>query len=522
MKTNARVLSWLAVALVGAVVVALVVGLSLFPRLNAAQNHIDGTKPAFAPERLAGDRAAIDMVDTAVTTVDVTTRQAAAAEVPKLVAFVAKGGNLTEAQVLAALSGNFPHTTGLLFALPLTQVSAELPKLVPFLASTMKMTPAQVTTALQRDFPHLNQAIGALPAVTAGWNNVPGTEQLTRFDNAPVRTVPQVTTYFSADVVPVLENQRTNYDSLASKGGVGFLDGLLLLVGLVVLVFGLLMAYLSTRGVPATVVAAGWGVVVAVGALVIGLVLGLSLFPRLTDGQHLLDGARPAFTDARVAGDQAGIAMLSRVVEAADPIVTPEGGAAAEVPKLLALVGSRANLSKAKVLAALTKAAPHTTGLLLATPLSAVSAELPKLVAFLSQRLNLSQAQVMTALTQNFPNLAAAIDILPDVTSGWNNVPGTAELTRFDGTTPVRTVPAIRDYFAADVIPTVAAQRANFQRVDTTWPPLPVFPPLLLVVGILVVLYGLVMLFLTVRGKPADAHAKPAPARRPSPTRSRA
>jgi hypothetical protein len=520
MKLNARVLSWLAVALVGAIVVALVAGLSLFPRLNAAQNLIDRADPAFTADRVAGDSAAIAMVGTAVKVVnEVATPQGAAAEVPKLVTFVAGGTGLTEPQVLAALQANFPHTTGLLLALPLSSVSTELPKLVPFLATTLKMTPAQVTAALQRDFPNLYQSITALPPVTAGWNSVPGTEQLTRFDDTAVRTVPQTADYFAGDVVPMLAAEQGNFQSLASKGGVGFLDWLLLAVGLVVLVFGLLMAYLASRGIPRAIEAGGWAVVVAVGALVVGLVLGLSLFPRLTNGQDLVDAARPAFTQARVEGDRAAITMLSQVVQAADPIVTPEGGVAAEVPKLLTLVSTRTGLSQAQVLAALRTQVPHTTALLQAVPLSSVSAELPRLINFLSTALKMPPAQVSAAIARNFPHLSQAITLLPAVTSGWNNVPGTEQLTRFDGS-PVRTVPHIRDYFATDVIPVLESQQANFQRVDTTWPRLPVLPPLLLIVGILVVLYGLVMLVQTLRAESAATRAA-SPAGKPSPTRTR-
>ena len=520
MSTRARVLSWLAVALVGAVVVALVVGLSLFPRLNAAQNVIDRGGPAFDPQRVAGDRAAINMVDTAVTVVDkiASPRGGVSTEVPKLVKFVSAGSGLSQAAVMTALQKNFPHTTGLLLAVPLSAVSTELPGLVPFLANVMKLTPAQVTAVLRKDYPHLFQAITALPVVTADWYNVPNTAGLTRFNGTPVRSVPDTVAYFSGDVVPVLENQHGNFQSLATKGGVGFLDGLLLTVGLIVLVFGLLMAYLASRGLPRPIAAAGWSVVIVVGAVVVGLVLGLSLFPRLTAGQALVDGARPAFASARVAGDRAAINMLSQVVQAADPIVTPEGGAAQEVPKLLALVSSKSGLPQAKVVAALQAQVPHTTALLQAIPLSAVTAELPKLVSFLSTALKLPADKVKAALDQNFPNLAQAIALLPAVTNGWNNVPGTQGLTRFDGS-PVRTVPQIRDYFSQDVIPVLEKQEANYRTVDQTWPPLPVFPPLLLVVGLLVVLYGLVMLLLTLReAPPATASVSPS-TRQPTHTR---
>jgi len=119
-----------------------------------------------------------------------------------------------------------------------------------------------------------------------------------------------------------------------------------------------------------------WVVVLVVGVLVVTIVLGLNLIPRLNAGQKVLDSARPAFDPDRVAGARAGINIISKDVDLADPIATPQGGAAAEVPKLVAFVSQQTGLSQAQVLAALQKNFPHTTALLQAIPLSAVTAEL--------------------------------------------------------------------------------------------------------------------------------------------------
>ena len=239
-----------------------------------------------------------------------------------------------------------------------------------------------------------------------------------------------------------------------------------------------------------------WSVVVLVGVLVLVIIFGLRLYPRLNSGQDVLNDARPAFTDERVAGDRAGITIVSQVVDLADPIVTRQGGAAAEVPKLLAFVSQKTGLSQAQVLQALQQNFPHTTALLQAVPLEDVTRELPRLVAFLSDKLGLSEAQVQAALAQSFPRLAQSIAALPAVTGGWSDVPGTAHVTRFDGS-PVRTVPQVRDYFAKDVIPVLERQRANFHRLDGTWPPVNWFPPLLSTIALVVVLYGALLAFLT-------------------------
>jgi hypothetical protein len=509
MKLDRSVLAWIGVALVGVVVVVLVLGLSLFPRLNAAQGVLDNGRAAFTPQRVAGDRAAIDMVASAVTLTDqiASDRGGASAEVPKLVAFVSSKTGLTPAQVLTTLQGKFPHTTALLQAIPLSAVANETPALIAFLAKTLKMTPGQVTAALKSNFPHIYQAVTTLPTVTNGWYNVPGTQSLTRFDGSAVRSVPQTATYFSGDVVPVLERQDANFRALDSKGGVGFLDILLLVIGIIVIVFGAAMAYLASRGgLPRGLATGAWGVVIVVGVAVVGVVLALALFPRLSAGQNLVDDARAAFTADRVAGDRAAINMLSNVVQLADPIVTDRGGAAAEVPQLVGFVSQKTGLKPAQVLAALNTNVPHTTALLQAIPLSSVSSELPGLTSFLATTLKVTPAQLNQALSTNFPHIYQSIQLLPAVTNGWNNVPGTESLTRFDGA-PVRTVPAIRDYFSGDVIPVLESQQANFVRVDTTWPRLTVFAPLLLIVGLLVIVYGAAMLLLTRREEPAHAGA---------------
>jgi hypothetical protein len=514
MKATSAFVSWLVVALVGVFVVALVAGITLIPRLNAANRVLDHGKPVFATQRVAGDRAGITFISHAVNTLDpITTPQGgAAAEVPKLVAFVSKQTGLSQKQVLTALTKNFPHTTALLEAIPLSSVTGELNGLVKFLATALHATPVQVLGGLKTSFPALYQAITNLPFVTSGWNHVPGTANLTRFNGAPVHTVPQVRTYFSADVIPVLEKQRTHFQALDGTDGVAFLAPLLLTVGIVVVIFGVAMALFARKGLPRELAVAAWGVVIAVGAAIIVVVFALNLFPRLDGGQNLLDQAKPAFNATRVQGDQASITMVGHVVNFAAPAVTPQGGAAAEVPALIAAVSKQTHLSQAAVLAALTKNFPHTTALLTALPLSAVTSELPHLLTFLGNVLHLSTPQVTGALKTSFPALYQAVTNLPVVTGQWNNIAGTSGLTNFAGA-PVHSMPQMGAYLATDVVPFLATEQQDFTTVTSSWPRLPVFPPLLLAVGIIVVLYGALMMFLTLRRpRPAVAAAAAAPA----------
>jgi hypothetical protein len=499
-KAAHAMLSWLVVALVGVFVVAVVAGVSLFPRLNAAQRVIDHGQPAFSQDRVTGDRAGITFISHAVDTLTpiVTPQGGAAAEVPGLVSFVSKQTGLSQPAVLSALKTNFPHTTALLEAIPLSSVTSEIPGLVNFLATVLHTTPAGVLSALKANFPDLYQSITQLPYVTNGWYKVPGTAALTTFNGTPVNTVPQVRSYFSADVVPVLEDQRTHFDALASDGGVSFLAPLLLTVGIVVIIFGVAMALFARKTLPREMAAAGWSLVTAVGAALVVVVLALSFFPRLDGAQNLLDQASPAFNATRVQGDEASVAMVSHVVGFAAPAVTPAGGGAAEVPALISFVSRQAGLPQSAVLAALTKNFPHATALLEALPLSAVTSETPGLVSFLATALHTTPAGVLSALKTSFPDLYQAVTQLPYVTGGWNNIPGTANLTSFSGA-PVHTMPQMQTYLASDVVPYLSTEQSDFSTVSTTWPRLPVFPPLLLITGIIVILYGLLMLALSLR-----------------------
>ncbi len=501
MKKKLNITSWFVVSAVGLLVIAIVLGCGLFDRLSAAQNLIGGLSPAFTAERVAGARAGINTLSAAVDTVDpiITEEGGASAEVGKLVNFVADNTGLAPGAVVNALNENYPKTTNLLLALPLSEVSSELPELVAFLSENLKLTPDQVMGALQENFPNLTQVIVNLPKATSGWNQVPGIKNLTRFNGDNVSTVPQVRNYFSKDVIPVLESQHANYHSLAAYKGVSYLALLLLLVGVIAAVYGVLVMIVGTAtNWDAFFLTATWSIVVVVGVIVLALVFGLNLHDRLNSGQQVLDAAAPAFTAERVAGDVAAIDMVDTVVKTFDPTITQTSGAAAEVPKLVGFLATSLNVSQATVLQVLADNFPHTLHLLLALPLSEVNAEIagsggdPGLVQFLASVLKLPPDAVVKALQDSFPNIYQAIANLPAVVNNWNNVAGAENLTRFDGT-EVKTVPQVTAYFKADVIPALAAQQANFQS-SNVWPRLTVFAPLVTIIGIVVIVFGLLML----------------------------
>jgi hypothetical protein len=486
-ENRSGVLQWVIVLGVGALVVTVVLALNLIPRLNDGQSVLNGGKPAFTDGRLAADVAGINIISNNVDLANPIMEPSGggAAEVPALVDYAAKQLNVTPAQALAAIKKDFPHTFALLNAIPLSSVTAELPKLVAFLATTLKLSPAQVLAALKANFPALAQSIANLPIVTSGWDNIQGIGGMTRFNGSPVTTVPQLRDYFKDDLIPAVAAQQKNFESLDGTSSVNWIAPLLLIVGIIVILFAAVMIVLNHRGaVSRSQSIAAAAVVPVVGVVVVALVLAISLIPRTSHGQKLLDGLKPAFTAQRVHGDRAGINMVSAIVNTEDPIMTPSGGAAAEVPKLVAFVSGKTGLTPAAVLAALQKNFPHTTALLEAIPLTAVTAELTKVVQLLGPG-------VVTAV----PQLAQTVLEAPYVTGGWDNIPGTsAQTTRFDGTA-IRTVPQVRDYFSDDVIPVLEQQRGNYDTLTDT-SKINFIGPLVLIVGMIVIIYGLMMVLL--------------------------
>jgi hypothetical protein len=507
MRNRIGVLQWVVVLVVGVIVVAIVVGLNLIPRLNDGQKVLDGARPAFTAGRVAGDRAGINLISHNVDMAQpiVTPQGGGAAEVPALIAYIARKEHISAAQALALAQRNFPHTTALLQAIPLSSVTAELPGLETFLEKALKVTPTQLSSALKTNFPALAQSIANLPAVTNGWESIPGISGLTRFGGTPVRSVPDLRTYFSADLIPVLEHQRTNYDSLDGTSSVNWIAPLLLIVGVIVILFAGLMIVRNRNGVSRPEAVASAAVVPAVGVVVVALVLIISLIPRVSNGQKLLDALRPANTQQRVAGDRIGINMVSTIVNTENPIMTSAGGAAAEVPKLIAFVSQKTGLSQTAVVGALQKNFPHVAALLQAIPFSAVTAELPAVLKFLGP-----------GVLPVIPRLAQTVQAAPLVTNGWNNVPGTAGATRFDGS-PIKTVPDVRTYFSSDVIPVLETQRTNYKNLVAT-SKIDFLGPLVLIIGIVVILYGLLMVLLAWRQEPELKASRPAVAMTGSPS----
>jgi len=479
------ILQWVIVGGVGVLVVAVVLALQLVPRLDAGQKVLNGARPAFTTPRIGADVAGIEFISKDVDMADplVTPQGGGAAEVPAVIAYVAKKEGVSEAKAVEIIQENFPHTFGLLEATPLSSVSAEIPELEAFLEKALGVSPAQLTAALKENFPAITQAITNLPTVTEGWENIPGTAGLTRFDGSPVHTVPQLRNYFKEDLIPAVGAQQSNFESLDGTSSVNWIAPVLLIIAGIVILFAAAMIARNLWGSPGRGERIATAAVVpVVGVVVVGLVLAIALIPRVDHGQKLLHGLAPAFDEQRVKGDRAGIDMVSSIVDTEDPIMTPSGGAAAEVPKLIAFVAKETGLSEAEVVAALQENFPHTLGLLEALPLTEVSAELPKVEEFL--------APAIPAV----PKLAQTIANAPAVTGGWNQVPGMNGATNFAGE-PIVTASDVRNYFGEDIVPVLETQQGNYEEL-TSVSKIGFIGWLVLAVGIVVIVYGLLMVAL--------------------------
>jgi len=491
--------AWLGVALAGFAVALLVLVLSLIPRLSAGQQVIDAAEPAFADQRVSGTRAGVSLLSQYVDLADplLTARGGGSQDVRSLVRLIRRELGLSSAQVRKILRREAPHTEALMRALPLSGVADEVPRLTAYLATTLTVSEDELAATVEQDFPRIAQLLTTLPNVTDTWYDVPGIEGLTRVGlDKPVRTVPGLRKYLRDDVVPLTVEHKRDVQRLDGRGGIGYIPYLLLFGGLALFAYGLLQARRATVTAPGR---RSWTFVVATGALLVALVAGGQYVPRLGGAQKLIADFEPVFAQERVNGLTIGWDTVHEAIVLGDPIMTPAGGAARETPRLYRLVAERTGRKHGEVRRALRRRAPRTTALLDALPLTAVAAEVPKLVAYLSRALDLRRAKLVARLRRRAPALTQALLAAPPVTTGWTAMPGTAELTRFDDVTPVRTMPALDEYLRQDLITLLDEQRAHFDRFASGQPPIQSLAPALLILGLVVMLYGAVMMKLVGR-----------------------
>jgi hypothetical protein len=490
--------AWLGVVAAGVVIVALVLGLQLLPRLGDGQDLVDAAKPVMTDAAVKGETGGADLLAQYVAVLNplVTKKGHAAGEVRTLVTMIARKTGVSSERARAFLHRDAPHTEALLRALPLSGIADERDRLTQFLAVTLNTTPDAIQDLLAQMFPHLFQTLSVLPSVTDGWYDIPGIEGMSLFSGKHVRAMPGFSRYLRDDLVGTVAAQKDRFQSLQGSGGIGYVPILLLIVGIVAIGFGLVHARWC-RGHPSGRFA--WGFVVAIGVLLTIVVGALQFFPRLAGAQKLTSELAPAFDAQRVAGTRAGTDLVSQTVQAGDPIVTDGGGASAEVPKLYAYISEQTGLSVDQVRGRLRKAAPRTAALLDAVPLSDAAGEIPQLEADLSHKLGIGGDRLVLTLRRRTPGLAAVLFGLGAVTSGWDQIPGSDGLTRFDDGSPVHSMADFAAYLDDDLVPVFEDQRQHFAKLANTWPPLNVLPEVLLAIGLLLAIYATTMLFVATK-----------------------
>jgi hypothetical protein len=244
------------------------------------------------------------------------------------------------------------------------------------------------------------------------------------------------------------------------------------------------------KGLVSTAASRAWLAVALVGFVLVVLVLALSLIPRLGAGQRVIDAAKPAFTNERVAGTRAGVDLVSQYVDVVDPLLTARGGASKEVRSLIRIMRRKMHLSSAQARKILRREAPHTEALTRALPLAGIAGEIPRLTSYLATTMSLSEEQLAAMLERDFPRISQMLTALPNVADGWYDVPGIEGLTRLKGDKPVRTVPGLRKYYRDDIVPLMVEHKQHFQDLAGAGG-IGYIAPLLLVAGLALLAYGL-------------------------------
>ena len=96
---------------------------------------------------------------------------------------------------------------------------------------------------------------------------------------------------------------------------------------------------------------------------------------------------------------------------------------------------------------------------------------MPHLVAVLSRKLGVGGDALVRRLRKRTPGLAQALLAVGPATIGWDAIPGTQGLKRFELGTPVRSAPEFANYLDLDVVGLFEAQRADFDALADPWPP---------------------------------------------------
>ena len=106
----------------------------------------------------------------------------------------------------------------------------------------------------------------------------------------------------------------------------------------------------------------------------------------------------------------------------------------------------------------------------------------------------MSRKEVVAALRRRTPRLTRALVTTPAVAGAWNAIPGTERMTRFDGLTPVRTMPEFDAYLREDLVAVLVSEREDFNTLAGGQPSLDTLAPVLLIAGAFLLFYGGMMM----------------------------
>jgi hypothetical protein len=244
------------------------------------------------------------------------------------------------------------------------------------------------------------------------------------------------------------------------------------------------------KGLLSTGASRAWVGVALAGLVVIALVFGLTLFPRLGAGQRVIDAATPAFADARIEGTQAGMNTISQYVDVVDPLLTERAGGLKDAEALIVLMRRKLGVSTEQVRKILRREAPHTEALTRALPLAAVAEEVTPLTEYLATILGTTQEEVGALLERDYPRISQSLTALRNTADAWDDVPGIDGLARLRGGKPVRTVPGLRKYYRDDLVPLLANDQEEFRSLSGSGG-VGYIPYLLLALGAVVFAMGL-------------------------------
>ena len=108
--------------------------------------------------------------------------------------------------------------------------------------------------------------------------------------------------------------------------------------------------------------------------------------------------------------------------------------------------------------------------------------------------LDMPRARVLAQLSRRAPGLTRALLAAPAVTRGWNALPGTRGATRFDGISPLASLPALDGYLREDLLPVLVKERTHFGTLAGGGPALGTLAPVVLVYALFLVFYGGMMM----------------------------